>query len=219
MVLALPVALFTLVGYYKVWFARNIVAVVPGMAIAGGAAAQAAGSWLASRTGKSWVKNILMVVLFAAGAFQLLPQDIQEARCKNLPDTRWLALSWIRNNIPDGATVAVSPYAPPVGQYDKRLKPINLRSSGWPKVKPEIDYIFMSSRDYGRYFNADGTARKQYSRQANQLQDFFNSHELLHEIAPEKNVSTGPVIMIYRNAPPQAIAVRQPRLSQGCRVP
>ena len=169
--------------------------VVPGLAIAAGAAAQAAGSWLASRTGKVRAGHMLMALLFAAGACQPLPASIQLTVDKTLPDTRWLALSWIRDNIPKGSTVAVGRYTPPVAQYDKRLKVLRRRD------KPE--YIFVSSYEYGRYFNADGTARKQYGRQANDWQDFFNSHELLHEVAPEKNVSAGPVIRIYRNAPPK----------------
>lgn len=203
--LSLPVALFIFVGYYKVYFVRNIVGVVPGLAIAAGATAQAAGSWLASRTGKMWVENLLMALLFVAGACQPLHESIQLVRDKTLPNTRWLAFPWIRSNIPDGSTVLVSRYAPPIALYDKRLKQLNFNFSraDWPKIESSVDFVIVSSCEYGRYFNNDGTAHEQYRRQASLWQDFFNSYELLHEIAPEKNISTGGIIRIYRNAPPQ----------------
>lgn len=152
----------------------------------------------------SWLHRLSPVIyalVFMLSAYQITTTSFSDVISKNLPDTRWISMQWIKDNIPAGSVIAREHYTPPVEQFKSDLKVIQLGISGLvnngSKIGDNVDYVILSSGDYGRYF--DGSIR--YANYAKRYSDFFNKHTLIYELKPEKNISSGPTIRVYSYIP------------------
>ena len=204
-----PLLLLLAVGRYKVFFARNIVSAIPFLAIFSGFFIIAAYEWLIQTLNvkkSKWLSltaNILLLTVL--GGSVLLPtiRTIQYLRLITLPDTRWVSIEWIEQNLPEGATIGREHYTPPLEDYTDKFNVIPL---GYYAVvrKPEaiqnLDYMIVSSDDYDRFLNNP----EKYPAEQKAYLDFFKTHELIKEFVPDMKTLAGPKLGIYEiNAPPE----------------
>lgn len=207
-VLALPFALWLFLGQYKVFFDRNILGAVPSLAIAAGFAIYAITQSFPIFQQRPALVSLLFVGLFLVAAAPLAITTFQEVRDKTLPDTRWIALNWIRDNIPPDSRVGLGPSTPPIlhSRYGGRFKvediAVETSATGQASIDERFDYLIVSSKWYGRYFNEDGTAKVPYLAEAKAYEELFDTHELVYEVSPTPGRSSGPVVRVFRMRPP-----------------
>ena len=208
--LVFPVAYMLFVGRFKVHFDRNIVVVVPFLAVLQGYGM----SWavarirrLKSRHGEDgeaafhrW-KQAAAFVLVIAGCIAVCTQGAQavsRAKTAALPDTRVVATDWIDAHIPSGAHIAMEFYTPRPSQTKFTIK--KLGCCGLYNHRDtigEYEYIVTSSEDYGRFFNAGA----RYPRQTAFYRDMFARYRPIKEFKPVPGVTGGPVIKIFAVTP------------------
>ncbi len=204
LVISTPLFLFLVVGSYKVFFARNIVAVLPYASIFAGT-----GTFLLWRRAlrimkagnrQRWIAQGALLILLFAFSYSVglnTVYAVTEIREATLPDTRWVCLNWITRNLPAGTSIGREHYTPPVEDFSDRFRAEYLgyyavvRS---PNQVNHVEYMIISSGDYGRFF-AD---RERYQAEAEAYKSFMRKHELIHECAPQPGIMIGPTIQVYR---------------------
>jgi hypothetical protein len=103
---AYPLMFFILISY--TFFAgRYLNPVAPSLAVAGGLAVGA--------IARRWGPRVAWGIALAA-CVQPLYNDFQIGRIFSSQDTRTVAQRWIRDNVPDGTTIALQSYSVPVPQ-------------------------------------------------------------------------------------------------------
>ena len=201
-----PAALFLLVGSYKVFFPRNLVAVVPFLSLFAGAfiyyvyelilriAGRAGtGRWAGITSG-----GIVLMCLLVLN--QQLMVSIRHIDRITLPDTRWLSLLWIDQNLPRYASIGREHYTPPIEKYTDRFVVTYLGFFGAirnPERLAALDYVIVSSEDYERFL----IRRSRFPNESQAYLDFFSQHELVREFVPDQRTVSGPRISIFRLRP------------------
>ena len=199
--LCFPLVYFIVVSSFPVRFSRQMMPILPFVAIWAGAACDAFSRWLTERP--SWMQEGTRVALrrFVAvpllavliGIFPLF-QAAKSSYQKTLPDTRTVAFEWVRDNI-RGETIAREWYAPDV-EYLPDLRTIRIRSLIRRHLddyrSKGVDYLIASSEMYRRYFRAP----KKYGKQIEKYEEIF-ALPLIIEFQGSKTVR-GPHIRIYR---------------------
>jgi len=211
-VLILPISLFLLIGNYKVFFARNIVGAIPALSITAAFTIYATSQSSMYLSQNKRVTSFLYCFLFFVITTPLAIKALDDVKQKQLSDTRWISLNWIKDNIPVGSKIAIEGYAPPVTQLAPRFVVVELGIAGlvkWTegiaerptkrKVDESIQYVILSSFSYDRFFDHTGSYKEMYKEEAQIYTKYFNSHRLVYELKPQAGVSTGPVIRIYEN--------------------
>ncbi len=199
-----PLLLFIFVGLYKVYFSRNIVAIIPFVSLFSGIFVCVAYNWLKDRVsefGKSqWMKtpvNILFVILVISSITPQVIRAGQYIRKITLPDTRWVSMQWIKDHLPEGSWIGRGHYTPPIEKHSKkflvRYLGYNAVLSRSEEVK-RFDYMIVSSGSYQRFLDSP----QRYSKQANTYRSFFAQNELVHEFIPDDKFLGGPKISIYK---------------------
>lgn len=123
--------------------------------------------------------------------------DLKLLRENSLPDTRWVSLKWIHENIPYGASIGREYYTPPIEEYSNRFKVAPFGHFGIAKNYNYLflmDYVVASDADYGRFISNS----KQYPSEAQAYTDFFAIHERIKEFNGDGKALSGPKIGIYR---------------------
>lgn len=198
-----PAALFLLVGSYKVFFPRNLVAMLPFLSIFAGAfiyyLVDISARFFASR-GKRRLSKItgtcivLMCMLVLAQQLMISVRHIDRI---TLTDTRWISLQWIEQNLPGHASIGREHYTPPIEKYSDRFAVTYLGFFGAIRNASRLnslDYVVVSSGDYERFL----VRRIQYPEEAQAYLDFFARHELVREFVPDQRTVSGPRISIFR---------------------
>ncbi len=204
--LGFPLSLFLFVGGYKVLFMRNLVAIVPSLALCGGILLYALLGWL-----KNWVSGRLSTLWGSVTAYGLvgillcvsvsgqLVRSCQYIHLINLPDTRVASLLWITKNLPPGSRIGREHYTPPVEKLTDDYEVVYLGYYGLarsPAVIQTLDYVILSSTDYDRFISSP----EHYPREAELYQTFFAENRLVKEFVPDSVTLGGPTIRIYRVA-------------------
>jgi hypothetical protein len=207
LIIVFPCTLIVFMGLYKTYFARNIVAVIPFLAILTGVAIYSMAKIISQKTGlcstgKNY--NLSMIILIAlitvSVSFSSSYKSIDTLRKATLPDTTWVATKWILENYPTKLIIAREAYTPPLEEYSKNYRVINLGYDGRivsPKYKNIVesaDYVLFSSSMYDRYTNYP----ERYPELAKMYNKFFAEHELVKEFLPDWKTIGGPTIRIYR---------------------
>ena len=206
LLLSFPLLLFLFVGQYKTWFPRNIVAIIPFLAIFSGASVYAFVDMLRRRAVR-WTPamarraRIGSSVVAAALTFGILYGQIararEEIRLITLPDTRWVSLQWIQANLPLGTRIGREHYTPPIEAFTDRY---DVEYLGYfavarqPNAIEMLDYMVVSGQDYERYVNQPAD----YPAEAEAYNEFFARNELVKEFVPDRRTLGGPTIRIYR---------------------
>jgi len=123
----------------------------------------------------------------------LSAERVEEAR---LVDTRRLALDWVASNVPADASIVRETRTPPIEEFlaGRRVTPVrSVVMNEGPSAVRDAQYALIST----------GLSRivrrsKDFERQKQLYEAFYAQHELVAEFAPERGVSSGPMIRVYR---------------------
>ena len=118
-------------------------------------------------------------------------------RDNTLPDTRWISLKWVQQNIPPGTKIGREFYTPPIEMYSDKYSVTHFDINGVVTMLGEnepVDVMIASSDDYSRFVdNPD-----QYPWFARIYNNFFDCNELIKEFVADGKTMSGPTIRIYR---------------------
>ena len=197
--LAFPLVYWMVLGSFKRFVPVYVIVLLGPLALFAGYAMEAILSALPRANHHLW-RAVAALVLFVGAAFLPLAQAIEQGMDLNLPHTRWLALEWVKANLPPKSKIAREQYAPPIEDFSSDYDVVQLGVFGVlrsnKKIDATVDYVITSSQDYQRFF--DGSEHN--LDQAKFYTAFFSGNKLLHEITPQNGVSTGPTIRIFYNA-------------------
>jgi 4-amino-4-deoxy-L-arabinose transferase-like glycosyltransferase len=220
-----PLLLFLFVGQYKVFFSRNVLACIPALAVLS-AVGVAALVELVTRALTRWTplsaarrRQLVVasgIIIVAASVAAPAARAVEQVRVQRLPDSRWISLQWIVNNLPDGAHVAREHYTPPLEHYGQR-KGFEVTRLGYhfltrPNARDMIegvDFVILSSGDFQRFFDRP----ELYPDEVRAYREFFDRHSLVKEFVPDNTTLGGPHILIYsrhRTAEPPAVEPGSP---------
>ena len=201
-----PVLLYILVGQYKVFFPRNIVAIVPFLSLLSGVFVFEVYEWFVKKTSTlprssrpvvSIGMNFVLTVVLLGSVWTQVFSILNHIKAINLPDTRWVSIEWIEKNIPHGSHVGREHYTPPLEEYTRNFKNSYLglfAVAKKPKEVEKLDYMIVSSGDYGRYLRQPD----RYPKESNAYREFFETNELVQEFDPDEKNLGGPKIRIYK---------------------
>lgn len=205
LLISFPLALFLLLGSYRVYFSRNILPVIPVMALLSGYGITSIVEWTVklrssfslNSSGHRYATLGLVVLVMLFGIGSQITEDIRMIRANTLPDTRWVSLQWIERNIPAGTRIGRERYAPPIEQYSQLYSVDFFGIGGVANVQRAIEamqVVVVSSYDYGRFFDNP----EQYPAQVETYRNFFACNQLVKEFADDGKTMSGPTIRIYR---------------------
>jgi hypothetical protein len=197
LVLAFLPVYYAMIARYPVRFDRQLIPILPYLALLGGFGV-AASLALLDRYAESWRSPrqsvpIVAVTLLLVGALAA-PLTIRAADWNietGKPDTRYVALNWIEEHIPPGATIAREWHTPPVAQAgygDVFIRAAYEQPLDWYRASG-ADYLVLSSFMYARYLDDPET----YPAEA-----AFYEKLLSRRPAAAFEGENGPVILIYR---------------------
>jgi 4-amino-4-deoxy-L-arabinose transferase-like glycosyltransferase len=201
-----PLFLVFFVGQYKVFFARNVVAAVPGLAVLSGAGV----SVLLASLDSAWrsrgpvlppariLAGASAALLFLVGIWQQVGLARESIRVLTLPDSRWIGLQWIDANIPAGTVICRERYTPPVQNLGRQYQVTNLGFFALTKANARAkidgcDYVILSSFNFDRFF----IDRDQYPEESEAYESFFSTRRLVHEFKPDNVGVGGPRVLIF----------------------
>ena len=192
----LPVYYF-MIARYPVRFDRQLIPILPYLAVLGGFGVAAllalsyryTDSWRSPRHTVPIIMSTLLLVgaLAAPLAIRAADWNIETGK----PDTRYLALDWIEEHVPLGATIAREWHTPPVAQagyQDIFVRAAYEQPLDWYQASA-VEYLVLSSFMYARYLEAP---------QAYPTEAAF--YERLFALPPAATFDgeNGPVLYIYR---------------------
>ncbi len=196
--LSFPVVFFTFMGAYTVHFDRNIVVMVPFVALFAGITVEQTLAW-ATRSQQRWTRRVatvaavLVVGTLAASAYQQALKSLDHTRRITLPNTRYLAKLWIEENLPADSRIAREHFTPPIDE--KRFKVTRLEYYGLLRATnlERFDYLVTSSDDFGRFvFHPE-----RYPAEAARYRAIFKRYHRVHRFQAEDGRSYGPEIIVY----------------------
>lgn len=204
-VVSFPLVYFLFVSSFPVRFSRQMMPVLPFVAIWAGAACDAFIRWLTERTSQMQegtrrpFRRLTAASLLAVliGGLPLY-QSVKSNHRRTLPDTRTEAFHWVRHNI-RGETIAHEEYTPYV-EYLPNLRTIRVarlierelgdfRSQG-------VAYLIASSQMYSRFFRDP----ENYGEVIKKYEEIF-ALPLVVEFRKSKK-KRGPHIRIHRVTEP-----------------
>ncbi|MFC1577115.1 ArnT family glycosyltransferase [Candidatus Omnitrophota bacterium] len=200
LLICFPVAYYLFFGSYKVRFDRNMVCMVPFLAILAGYGACALVESISGLSRKEKARNYIRAVLvifliffLGKGALGQTRMALKRIRKITLPDTRWISKVWIEENLPLGSKIGREHYTPPVSPA--KFEVVYLGYFGLLKGGIEkYDYVIASNTDYARFVNNP----KRYPAEARRYNEIFSKYELIKEFVPDKKNTSGPVIRVFK---------------------
>jgi len=197
LLLSFPAALFILYGSFKVHFLRNVVPIIPFLSLLSGYAISSIAELKITPLSSSF-KSFKYLTIMSAIFITLMcinkqvAVDLRVAKNNSIPDTRWVSMKWIRENIPSGVTINREAYTPPVEKLSQYIvKQLGLNAF---KNNNYADYIILSSAVFLRYTEH----AERYPTEAAAYKQFFDNHELLKEFIGDGVTTSGPTIRIYK---------------------
>lgn len=207
LIMIFPFTLIFFLGLYKTFFTRNIVAVIPFLAILTGAAIYYLAKIISEKAHLySGVKNysqsmiIVIVLITMFVSYSSSHKSFEALRTETLPDTTWIATKWILKNFPTKLKIAREAYTPPLEEFSSNYQVINMGYSGkivspqYTNIVESVDYVLLSSRMYDRYVSNPG----KYPEMAKWYNIFFENHALVKEFMPDWKTTGGHTIRIYK---------------------
>lgn len=175
---------------------RNLFPMLPAVAVFLGVAASGVPRLLErlvpqARAYRQSLMVGLVLVSLALPAFVTSKQALAMSR----PGTRELMRTWIQTYVPRGAGLLLESYTPRFRSvmYELQETRFAIRFPEPIFNNPRFDYILLSSHAHNRFFRPEN----QTEYQAGWYRDFFDRHELVHEVAPS-TLRLGPHLFLYR---------------------
>lgn len=199
---AFPLLAYFFFSMAKVHFARNLMPLLPSLAILSAALLVSLAGWLAARwpgrtaQARSLVKRqtALVLILFAVLFFYCGLHSVLTNRYFLQPDTRQLAAQWIIAQVPAGSKIRLEQGGPilPVERYKNanEQRPIGGRPPEWYRQQG-FNYLVASSNQYDELSRNDPAAAANYRLVAEQF-------TLLKEFKESSKEYPGPTIRIYQ---------------------
>ena len=205
MLISFPLALFIFLGLHKVYFFRNFLPAIPFMALLSGYGIIAIAALLEklrslrslNSRGYRYAAAGLIGMLILFGIQSQIRADMTMIRDNTLPDTRWVSLKWIQQNIPPGTRIGREFYTPPIEQHSDQYSVIHFDINGVVSMVGEnepVDVMVASSYDYSRFIDHP----EQYPWFARIYSNFFSCNQLIREFVEDGTTMSGPTIRIYR---------------------
>ncbi|HEX2909290.1 MAG TPA: glycosyltransferase family 39 protein [Chloroflexia bacterium] len=201
LLVSFPVAAYLFFSTAKVHFSRNLLPLLPPLAVlsaifllflAGWLLRFAPSNWSLALTGR--VKTGLVLVLWLGFFSIALLYSVLTTRYFLQPDTRQEAASWIVTNVPAGAKVRIEQGGPilPPGRYQNadEQRPIGAHPPTWFKEQG-FTYLVASSLTYTDLMQTDAQASANY-------QKVFQDFTLVQEFKEASKEHPGPTIRIYK---------------------
>ena len=185
--LALPafvVLYFIIASIPATHFERNLVPLIPYLAVAAGLLVVRTVAWLGGirpvlrRVSNAGLAAGLMLIVLVAG---LVPDAVlayQEGSRLERPDTRTLALDWILANVPRNTVVARERYTPQLTSARYRLRDHEfLWQRDWRWYEEQgVRYLITSSTTYGQFYrNARDPVHDAFYTQLFELPEVFRA--------------------------------------------
>ncbi len=202
--ISFPLALFLFLGLYRVYFSRNILPAVPSLALLSGFGVIRIIEWggtvrlrlFKDSPGYRYTAAGVIALLCLLSVSSQIRADMKMIRDNTLPDTRWVSLRWILQNIPPGTSIARELYTPPIEMYSGVYPITHLGLSGvamTERPREPVRIVIVSSSDYERFVDHPD----QYPKYAQAYNDFFGCNQLLKEFSEDGATMSGPTIRIY----------------------
>lgn len=205
--LPFPAAYLLLMVTMRIAVARNLLPLLPALAVLLGAGAA---GWvgLAGRSERlrrlvpsRTATALVLVLCLTLPAWRATKWTIRFAR----PTTRDVASEWIEENLPPGSALVQEVYTPIIRpkylypsahpRFVVRLTPEQIRD-------PKFDFIFLASGAYQRFFRTDDLDTPYGAAVAERYEEIFQTFELVAEWTPDP-LQAGPVLRLYELDPQQ----------------
>jgi hypothetical protein len=205
LLISVPLVFFLFLGSYKVFYFRNALPALPFLAVLSGygitvvadSARNIRKSPAPDSPGCRYAAAGLAILLIFVAMQSQIAEDWRMIRNNTLPDTRWVSLQWIQNNIPPGTRIGREFYTPPVEMYTGVYSVTHFDMNGvflMLENNEQVDIMIASSYDYDRFMDSPG----QYPWFARIYQNFFDCNELVKEFVEDGTTMSGPTIRIFR---------------------
>lgn len=191
-----PVALLLFVGQHRVYFPRNVVGMVPFLAIFAALGTKQLFEMAQAKMERRFA-YVSVAALLLLSVSSTTIRSFEYRRSCNLPDTRWVASCWLRNRLPKAATIGREQYTPPIEKMTKRynVQPLGLMGIGRnPAAAVKMDYLILSSQDHMRVLKDP----KKFAQEASVYRSIFAQGTLLARFEPKDGKYSGPVISVYQ---------------------
>ncbi len=212
LLLLFPLLYYWLIAAQRVRFARNMMPLLPFLAVLAARLVYAALCAIAARIPWGRLPQRLSAVIQGAAvlvvAVLLIAGPVRQQVAYNIlltqPDTRTIAKAWIEENIPTGSRIAFEEYTPPLqfswmpGTTTKRYRAdkywrLSERPLDYYRQKP-YDYVVVSSFMYGRYF----VDRVSYPQDRRFYETLFQQWTLVKEFTGPSAPMHNPTVRIYK---------------------
>jgi hypothetical protein len=197
--LAYPLVHLALLLAMAIAVRRNLMSMLPFLAIVLGSGLAGLYAWCAAR----WRRPVAVTAMAAAFLLPTMATAGLLVR-QSRPTTRDTAAAWMREHLPPGSFLVQEQYTPLVGpeelfparrpRFAARLEPQVLRD-------PQHDYLLLSSEAYGRFFDTENLENLASDQTARRYRDIFASTPLVREWTPSR-FQDGPTLKLYRLDPP-----------------
>ncbi len=206
--LAFPAAYLAMMGSHKVAFERYLVLLLPAFVVMASASVG-----LVARLPKRAAAIgavALCVAWFAAIASEAVASR-EYVVMRTLPDTRLLADTWIRANLPKGARVGREFSTPKLDGSGLRVT--DLGTFGLIRGLPlgDFDFLVASSADYGRFVNHP----EMYPRQAKEYARKFEFYPEIARFTATPGQVSGPTILVLATDEGRKLLEDAPRTRDG----
>lgn len=201
--LSFPLMMFLFMGSYKVFFPRNLVAILPCIAILSGVFTEKLYRWLTDREQKAsgpegaHTPLVLLVLFMILAVVGQIRSSLSHIRSITLPDSRWIGLHWILQNVPEGASIGREQYTPPLEKWTRNYSVNYFGVAGVVNRAdqvPDLDYVVVSSYNYDRFIED----QERYPKESKVYTDLFANHLLIGEIVPDNIQMGGPDLLIFQ---------------------
>lgn len=156
--LVFPPVYYLTIAPYPVRFDRQLIPLLPYLAILGGLGVAVVAGWVAARrpSHRAGLAPMAALAIVALLAVAPMADAARWDHVTGLPDTRYAALDWIEAHVPRGTVVVREWHTPPVGQAgygDVFIRKANDESLEWYRATG-ADYLVLSSYMYQRFLDA-----------------------------------------------------------------
>lgn len=212
LLLLFPLLYYWLISAQRVRFARNMMPLLPFLAVLAARLVYAVLRDMAAHIPWAHLRRPLPALMRGAAVLAVavllvsgpVRQQIRYDILLTQPDTRTIAKMWIEENIPTGARIAFEEYTPPLqfswmpGTTTKRYRAdkywrLSERPLDYYRQKP-YDYVVVSSFMYGRYF----VDRVSYPQDRRFYETLFTQWTLVKEFTGPSAPMHNPVVRIYK---------------------
>lgn len=192
--LVFPVLYFVLLASVRVRFERNLVPMLPWLALTAGYALAWIGGWTAAPARSRQMRVTVAVLLVLVAAVPPLWRAARYDWIITRTDTRTLAAAWIEKHLRAGASLCVENYAPPISEERYRVhSDWSLCARGLRDIAAgDCEFAVASSGMYGRYLKDPG----RYPEMARCYEFVFKSWPLVREFRGREVGYHDPVVRV-----------------------